>query len=188
MSSAFTGTSDVFWYVPANSSIKSLADTPGRSVAFTGYGSSSQLILLSLLEQNKIANVKTVAGGNPAAIQTAVMSGQIDVGFSLAPINLLAADEGKVRIIARGGEVMTIEAQTTRINVVSTRALTEKPDTIRRFMRGLNRSMDFMYGDERALQWFGAMHKLTVEQTRRSRDIYHPREAMQTGTPKEISS
>ena len=186
VSSAFTGTSDVFWYVPTDSSIKSLADTPGRSVAFTGYGSSSQLILLSLLEQNKIANVKTVAGGNPAAIQTAVMSGQIDVGFSLAPMNLRAVDEGKVRIVARGGEVLAMKDQTTRINVVSTRALTEKPETIRRFMRGLNKSMDFMYGDERALQWFGEMHKLTVEQTRRSRDTYHPRAAMQTGAPKNL--
>ena len=87
VSAAFTGTSDVFWYVPAESPIRSLADTPGKTVAFTGYGSSSQLILLSLLEQNKVANAKTVAGGNPTAIQTAVMSGQIDVGFSLAPMN-----------------------------------------------------------------------------------------------------
>jgi NitT/TauT family transport system substrate-binding protein len=186
VSSAFTGTSDVFWYVPAESPIRGLADTPGKTVAFTGYGSSSQLILLSLLEQNKIANVKTVAGGNPTAIQTAVMSGQIDVGFSLAPMNLRAVDEGKVRIVARGGEVLAMKDQTTRINVVSTRALTEKPETIRRFMRGLNKSMDFMYGDERALQWFGEMHKLTVEQTRRSRDTYHPRAAMQTGAPKNL--
>jgi hypothetical protein len=47
--------------------------------------------------------------------------------------------------------------------------------------------MDFMYGDERALQWFGAMHKLTVEQTRRSRDTYHPREAMQTAAPRNLA-
>jgi NitT/TauT family transport system substrate-binding protein len=186
VSSAFTGTSDSFWYVPSESPIKSLADTPGKTVAFTGYGSSSQMVLLRLLEQNNVSNAKTVAGGNPTAIQTAVMSGQIDVGFSIAPMGFLAADEGKIRIIARGGDVIAMKDQTTRVNVVSTRAMTEKAETIRRFMLALNKSLDFMYGDERALQWFGEMHKLNVDQTRRSRDTYHPRAAMQTGAPRNI--
>lgn len=186
VSSAFTGTTDSFWYVPSESPIQSLRDTPGKTVAFTGYGSSSQMVILSLLEQNKVSNAKTVAGGNPTAIQTAVMSGQIDVGFSIAPMGLLAADEGKIRIIARGGEVIAMKDQTTRVNVASTRALTEKPETIRRFMHALNKSLDFMYGDERALQWFGEMHKLTVDQARRSRDTHHPRAAMQTGAPRNL--
>jgi NitT/TauT family transport system substrate-binding protein len=161
-----------------------LSDTPGKTVAFTGFGSSSQLVLLNLLEQYGITGAKAVAGGNPTAIQTAVMSGQIDVGFSIAPMNLLAVDEGKVRIIARGNEVRAMKDQTTRVNVVSTRALAEKGDAIRRFMKALNKSLDFMYGDDRALQWFGEIHGLNVEQTRRSRDAFHPRTAMQTGNPK----
>ena len=184
VSASFTGTSDSFWYVPASSPIKSLSDTPGKTVAFTGFGSSSQLVLLNLLEQYGITGAKPVAGGNPTAIQTAVMSGQIDVGFSIAPMNLLAVDEGKVRIIARGNEVRAMKDQTTRVNVVSTRALAEKGDAIRRFMKALNKSLDFMYGDDRALQWFGEIHGLNVEQTRRSRDAFHPRTAMQTGHPK----
>ena len=136
VSASFTGTSDSFWYVPASSPIKSLSDTPGKTVAFTGFGSSSQLVLLNLLEQYGITGAKPVAGGNPTAIQTAVMSGQIDVGFSIAPMNLLAVDEGKVRIIARGNEVRAMKDQTTRVNVVSTRALAEKGDAIRRIHEG----------------------------------------------------
>lgn len=186
VSSSFTGTTDSFWYVPASSPIKSLADASGKTAAFTGYGSTSQLILLSLLKQNNVSNVKTVAGGNPTAIRTSVMSGQIDIGFSLAPMNLIAAEKGEIRILARGGELLEMKDQTTRVNVVSERALTEKPETIKRFMRGLNKSLDFMYSDDRALQWFGEMHGLTIEQTRQSRDTYHPRSSMQTGYPKNI--
>jgi NitT/TauT family transport system substrate-binding protein len=144
VSSAFTGTSDSFWYVRAASPIKSLAEVSGKSAAFTGYGSSSQLALLSLLEQHKIANVKTVAGGNPTAIHTAVMSGQIDLGFAPAPMNVKAADEGAIRILARGSEVRAMADQTTRVNVVSAKTLAERGDALRRFMRGLNKSLDFM--------------------------------------------
>lgn len=186
VSSSFTGTTDAFWYVPALSPIKSLADASGKSAAFTGYGSTSQLILLSLLKQNNASNVKTIAGGNPTAIRTSVMSGQIDIGFSLAPMNLISADKGEIRIIARGGDLVEMKDQTTRVNVVSERALAEKPDALKRFMRGLNKSLDFMYNDDRALQWFGEMHGLTVEQARQSRDTYHPRSSMQTGYPKNI--
>jgi NitT/TauT family transport system substrate-binding protein len=186
VSSSFTGTSDCFWYVPASSPIKNLADASGKTAAFTGYGSTSQLILLSLLKQQNATNVKTIAGGNPTAIRTSVMSGQIDIGFSLAPMNLMSADKGEIRIIARGGELLEMKDQTTRVNVVSERALAEKPDALKRFMRGLNKSIDFMYTDDRALQWFGEMHGLTVEQTRQSRDTYHPRPSMQTGYPKNI--
>lgn len=186
VSSSFTGTSDAFWYVPASSPIKAPADIAGKSAAFTGYGSTSQLILLSLLKQYNVSNVKSVAGGNPTAIRTAVMSGQIDVGFSLAPMNLIAAEKSEIRVLMRGGELQEMKNQTTRVNVVSEKALAQKPDALKRFMRGLNKSIDFMYGDDRALQWFGEFHGLTVEQTRSSRDTYHPRAAMQTGQPQNI--
>jgi len=73
-----------FWYVPARSPIKSLKEAAGKTVAYSTTGSSTNLMVLGLQEFYGI-KVKPVATGNPAATLTQVMSGQIDVGYSVPP-------------------------------------------------------------------------------------------------------
>src|SRR6266851_656097 len=46
--STFTGGSQMFWYVPASSPIRSLKDTDGRTVAYSTNGSSSHTAVLAL--------------------------------------------------------------------------------------------------------------------------------------------
>src|SRR4029078_13048266 len=51
ISAEMTGANELFWWVKADSPIKSLKDADGKSIAFSSPGSSSNLILLTLLKQ-----------------------------------------------------------------------------------------------------------------------------------------
>src|SRR6478609_10423078 len=82
-----TGAGDAFWYAPTQSGIKSLKDTNGKTVAFSSPGSSTNLILLQLINQAKVAPKLVATGGAPGTL-TQVMSGQIDVGWSVPPFVL----------------------------------------------------------------------------------------------------
>ena len=79
--STFTGGSQLFWYVPANSPIKSLRDTDGRTVAYSTNGSSTHTAVLALQKSSGAKFKPTQTGAAPATL-TQVMSGQIDVGWA----------------------------------------------------------------------------------------------------------
>ena len=54
ISAETTGAPDVFWYARPESGIKSVKDTAGKTVAFSSPGSSTNLILLQLVNQAKV--------------------------------------------------------------------------------------------------------------------------------------
>jgi len=87
ISAEATGAAEAFWYARPDSGIKRLADTNGKTVAFSSPGSSTNLILLQLVNQAKVAPKLVATGGAPATL-TQVMSGQIDVGWSVPPFVL----------------------------------------------------------------------------------------------------
>ena len=77
---AFTGTQDLYWYVKADSPIKSLKDTTAsNTIAYSTNGSSSNNIVRAFVDELG-AKAKPVATGGPPATLTAVMSGQVDIG------------------------------------------------------------------------------------------------------------
>ena len=55
ISAEATGAAEAFWYARPESGIKRLADTAGKTVAFSSPGSSTNLILLQLINQAKVA-------------------------------------------------------------------------------------------------------------------------------------
>src|SRR4249920_271782 len=81
ISAEATGAPDAFWYARPESGISSIRDTNGKSVAFSSPGSSTNLIVLQLVAQEKVAPKLVPTGGLPATL-TQVMTGQIDVGWS----------------------------------------------------------------------------------------------------------
>ena len=83
ISAEATGAPDAFWYARPESGIKSLADTAGKTVAFSSPGSSTNLILLQLLQQAKVAPKMVATGGAPGTL-TQVMSGQQRGGDQIA--------------------------------------------------------------------------------------------------------
>src|SRR5690349_6410512 len=46
-----TGADDLFWYVPANSPIKSLKEAAGKTIAYSTTGSSTNLAVLGFIKQ-----------------------------------------------------------------------------------------------------------------------------------------
>jgi NitT/TauT family transport system substrate-binding protein len=79
ISAETTGANDLYWYVKADSPIKSLKDTDDKILAYSTNGSSTHGIVTAFMKQYQLKAKPTAMGGPPANL-TAVMSGQIDVG------------------------------------------------------------------------------------------------------------
>src|SRR6266545_352165 len=65
ISAQMTGAHELFWYVKSDSKIRSLKDADDKTIAFSSPGSSSNLILLSLLKQAGSKAKPTATGGLP---------------------------------------------------------------------------------------------------------------------------
>src|SRR3954468_14321434 len=108
---AFTGTGDLYWYVKADSPIKSLKDaTDKNTIAYSTSGSSSNNIVVAFIEEMGLKAKATATGGLPGTL-TSVMSGQIDIGWAAPPFGVKELQEGKIRIISRAREATELKDQ-----------------------------------------------------------------------------
>src|ERR1700738_4430423 len=103
ISAEATGAPDAFWYARPESGIKTITDLNGKTVAFSSPGSSTNLILLQLIQQARVTPKMVATGGAPGTL-TQVMSGQIDVGWSVPPFVLQQLAAGQLAIFATGGD------------------------------------------------------------------------------------
>ena len=176
----FTGTGDLYWYVKSDSKIKSLKDaTPETTIAYSTNGSSSNNIVVAFISELG-AKAKPTATGGPAATLTAVMSGQVDIGWAAPPFGLQEIKEGKIRIVAHGSDVPSLRGQTVRLLIVNANALKTKHDAIMRFMDGYREAVDWMYSDPKAIEMYSKkMHK-PVELLKESMEKFQPKAALQT--------
>ena len=177
---AFTGTGDLFWYVKANSKIQSLKDaTPETTIAYSTNGSSSNNIVVAFVTELG-AKAKPTATGGPAATLTAVMSGQVDIGWAAPPFGLREIKEGKIRIVAKGSDVPSLRGQTVRTLIVNADSLKTKRDAIMRFMDAYRESVDWMYSDPKAVEMYSKKLNQPVELLKESMDKFQPKETLQT--------
>ncbi len=185
ISAEATGAAEAFWYARPESGIKRLADTNGRTVAFSSPGSSTNLILLQLVSQAKVAPKLVATGGAPGTL-TQVMSGQIDVGWSVPPFVLQQLADGKLVIIARGSDVAALAEQTIRVNVANANALAQKRDAFVRFIQALSRSIDWAYSDPRAIDNYAEIAKVPRALAQQTRDEFFPKQSLQLGEVKGL--
>jgi NitT/TauT family transport system substrate-binding protein len=177
---AFTGTGDLFWYVKADSKIKSLKDTtPENTIAYSTNGSSSNNIVVAFVQELG-AKAKPTATGGPAATLTAVMSGQVDIGWAAPPFGLQEIKEGKIRIVAKGSDVPSLRGQTVRTLIVNANSLKTKHDAIMRFMDAYREAVDWMYSDPKAVEMYSKKINRPVDLLKESMDKFQPKETMQT--------
>jgi NitT/TauT family transport system substrate-binding protein len=177
VSAEFTGAHDLFWYVKADSPVKSMKDMDGRTMGYSRPGSSTHLVSQSLAAAAGVKPRFVSAGGVPDN-RTQVMSGQIDAGWSIPPFNLELLAEGKIRVIARGGDVPSLSAQTVRVNVASLKFLTERRDVARRFVKAYYDTIDAMYENpEVAIAFFARFNSVSPDIARKTFESY-PRQAM----------
>lgn len=181
------GASDLFWYVRAASPIQSLKDAAGKTAGFSTVGSSSHLVLLSLLDAAGVSARGTPTGGAGATL-TQVMSGQIEVGWSVVPIGLAEVDAGQIRIVARGTDVPALAEQTTRLNIVNANYLAAHRDVVARFARAYRASLDWAYADPKAVDWFADGLGIDRALAMRARDDFYHKAAMQPDVVKGLDT
>jgi NitT/TauT family transport system substrate-binding protein len=173
-----TGASDLFWYVPANSPIKSLKDTDGKTIAYSTNGSSTHGIVTAFMKQYDL-KAKPTATGGPAPTLTQVMSNQIDVGWSTPPFGLQQLDEGKIRIVASGNDATIFKGQTVRLLITNTQTLQSRKPVIDRFMKAYRETIDWMYSDDpAALKTYADFVAIPLATAKRTRDDFFPKAAV----------
>ena len=174
------GAADLYWYVRAADPAKTLRDAAGRTAGFSTVGSSSHLVLLSLLDAAGVQARPTPTGG-AAATLTQVMSNQIDIGWSVAPIGLKQVADGQIRIVARGTDLPALAEQTTRLNIVNAAYLAANRDVVARFARAYRASLDWAYADPQALVWYAEGLGIDLPLATRTRDEFYRRADMRPG-------
>jgi len=183
---AFTGTGDLYWYVRADSPIKTLKDTTAQhTIAYSTSGSSSNNIVVAFGQELGV-KAKPTATGSPPGTLTQVMTGQIDIGWAAPPFGIKDIKDGKIRIVARGSDIPSLHGQTVRAIIVNADALKTKRDAIMRFAKGYREAVDWMYADPKALEMYSEKVKQPVDILRESLAEFHPKSAMQTETMADL--
>ncbi len=183
---AFTGTGDLYWYVKANSPLKSLADTTDKNtIAYSTSGSSTNNIVAAFVQELGV-KAKPIATGSPPATLTAVMSGQVDIGWGAFPMALKEVDEGKIRIIARGSDVASLDKQTVRVVIVNADVLKSRKDAVLRFAKAYREAVDWMYSDPDAIKRYAQKVASPEDFVRRSIPQIYPKSVLQTDEMKDL--
>jgi NitT/TauT family transport system substrate-binding protein len=181
VSAQMTGAHELFWYVKSDSKIRNLKDaTESNTIAFSAPGSSSNLILLSLLKQTGSKAKPTGTGGLPGTL-TAVMTGQIDIGWAVPPFALRELQEKKIVIVGRAREATELANQTIRVNIVNVEALKTKRAAITRLMQVYDRAIKWAYTNPKAIDYFAEFAKVSHDIAKQAVDEFYPQAALQVG-------
>jgi NitT/TauT family transport system substrate-binding protein len=175
IASAFKGTPDYLWYVRSDSTIQSYKDiTEKTTVGISFLGSTADILVHSFFDQYGVKG-QIVPVGNSAAGMVQVMAGQIDVGTDgngLLGVPQYAS--GEVRTIAYGSELTIMNDVTVRGFVVTADTLAKRRDVLVRFLQAYQKTVDWMYQDPRAVQWFAEATQSTIDEATRVRDHSYP--------------
>src|SRR5258705_1066154 len=156
---SYTGGAQVFWYVPADSPIKSPQDLAGKTVAYSSNGSSTHAGVLALQKHYKI-NFKPTPTGNAAATMTATMSGQVDIGWAGAPFGVAELEAGKTRLIMKSSDAPDFDKQTNPGVIANSDELKARPDVFARYLRGYRDSIAWIYSTPEGVRAYAAFAKL----------------------------
>jgi NitT/TauT family transport system substrate-binding protein len=121
---------------------------------------------------------KPTAMGGPAANLTAVMSGQIDVGWAAPPFGLDQLDKKEIRIIATGNDADVFNGQTVRLNVANANYLKEHKAIVARYMNAYRETIDCMYKEERCIKAYAEWLNIPEAKAKRTRDDFFSGDAI----------
>jgi NitT/TauT family transport system substrate-binding protein len=172
-----TGAQDLFWYVPADSPVKSLKDSDGKTIAYSTNGSSTNGIVKAFVAQYDL-KAKPVATGSPSSTLTQVVSKQVDIGWSAPPFGLDQLDDKKIRIVATGNDATVFKGQTVRLLIANAEVLKSKKQVIDRFMKAYRETIDYMYSDPAAIKVYADFVGISEAKAKRTRDDFFPKQAI----------
>ncbi len=173
----FRGSGDVYWYVRADSPLKSMKDATDKDLmAYSTNGSSTHIAVTALVEEAGV-KAKPLATGDMASTLTQVMSGQIAMGWAAAPFGLKEIEEGKIRVVGTGDEAPSLREQTVRVDIASVRVTTERKDALQRYVKAYRETLEWMYADGKAIEMWAANIGVPVALARIASDKYQPKSA-----------
>jgi NitT/TauT family transport system substrate-binding protein len=152
-----TGSPDIFWYVKASSPIKTMKDLHGKTVTFSNAGSSSNLILLTLLRENGVNDAKLIPVGAAPNGLPQVMTGQIDASWSTPPTAIRELQAGEVRIIGIGNDSKDVQNETVRVNAANLNFLKANHSAAVGFMKAYKEAVEFAYSGDKGLEAYAKL-------------------------------
>lgn len=175
---SLTGSTDTYWYVLAKSPIRSMRDANHATIGYSTAGASTHVAVLRFIGEYGL-KATPVATGNPAATTTQVMSGQIDIGWAVAPFGLDALARGDIRLVGRASDIAAIRGQTVRVQIVSLRMLAERRDALERYLAAYREALDWMYSGDDAIGAYVAFSGFSEPAVRRMLADFIPKESLQ---------
>lgn len=173
-----TGGADLYWYVKADSPIKSLSDAgEGRTIAYSTNGASTHSIVLAFIKQYGL-KAQPIATGNPPSTLTQVMSGQVDIGWAAPPFGLDQIDQKQIRVLANGNDAEVFKGQTVRMLVTNTATLAARKPAIERYLASYRETVEWIYADPEALTIYADWLGISTAKAKRSRDDFFPKEGV----------
>ena len=178
LAAGYTGVEDIYWFVPANSPIKSVKDISDKNtIAYSTNGSTSDSVLRALIAHYDLKAKPTQTGGPPGTF-TMTMSGQIDVGWSVAPFGLKDLQANAIRVVMRGSDVPSMRNQTVRVEIVNADALKKRNDVMVRFMRAYRVTLDWMYSNPLAVKYYSEQMQMSESLVELQRNEFNPKSAL----------
>lgn len=175
--STFTGGKQLFWYVKADSPIKSLKDAAGKTVSYSTNGSSTHTAVLALKKHSGVDFVPTQTGAAQASF-TQVMSGQIDIGWAGAPFGVDAVEQGRTRVVAKASDDPVLDRQTIRLLVANANEMAKRPDVFVRFMRAYREALNWVYSTPEGLAAYAKWANISEPTAKRALAEFLPRDAV----------
>ena len=173
-----TGAGDLYWYVKADSPIKSLKDTDGKILAYSTHGSSTHGVVTAFVKQYKLT-AKPTATGRPVGEFDGgdVRTGRCRLGG--AAVRSRSARAKQIRIIATGNDAAAFNGQTVRLNIANANYLKAHQDVVARYMKAYRETVDYMYTDPNALKVYSDWLKISEAKAKRTRDDFFPRPSIE---------
>jgi len=175
---SFTGGSQVYWYVRAESPIRSVRDAEGKTVAYSSTGSSAHAAVLALIKYSGV-NMKPTPTGSSPLTYAAVLSGQVDVGWAGAPFGIEAMEKGEIRAVWKANAVPDLDQQTIRVMIANSEDLKEKGDIYARFLAGYEETLTWAYSTPDGLKAYAEWAGLSEASAKRALDEFLPKTALE---------
>ena len=130
----------------------------GQTIAYSTTGASSHVAVLRFISEYGL-KARPVATGDVAGTITQTMSGQVDVGWSVAPFVLDMLNKGEARMIGRASDIAAIRGQTIRVQII------ERADS--RGQEGRHRALSQGLQRDRRLDVFGTRRRAALHRVLR---------------------
>jgi NitT/TauT family transport system substrate-binding protein len=160
-----------FWYVPAASSLRTMKDAEGKTMAYSTTGSSTQVMVMALAKKAGVT-VKATATGSPPSTFTQVMSGQVDIGWTAPPLMLDALETGRIRVLAKGDEVPEFRNQPVRVILANAGSLEKNADAMARYMAAYRETIEWLWSSPDAIKAYAKWAEVSDQIAIRTRDEF----------------